>query len=109
VCVGDHGCGSSSQHYNREADIRGPLESTTPRSRALSLHATASRPLAPILPSSSPNLLSCITVVVGADMHDPSMVAILLAKHLADCDGRGFQGYPVVMTMTYLNSRKQSS
>jgi hypothetical protein len=69
-------------------------------SRTPSLHTTVStilsQPLDLSLPSScpsSPYLLFCILVVVGADMHDPSTVAILLAKRLGDCDGEGLRGH----------------
>jgi hypothetical protein len=32
-------------------------------------------------------------VVVGADTHDPSAVATLLAKHLGDCGSEGLRGH----------------
>jgi hypothetical protein len=32
-------------------------------------------------------------MVVGADSHDPSAVAALLAKHLGDCGGEGLRGH----------------
>ena len=63
-----------------------------PFSRDLSI--SCSRPLTTSrLLSSSSHLLSCILVVVGADTHDPSAVATLLAKHLGDCDGEGLRGH----------------
>ena len=42
---------------------------------------------------SSSHLLSCMLVVVRVNMHNPSVVVTLLAKHVGDCDSEGLQGH----------------
>jgi hypothetical protein len=89
----------TAMQRNREEAIRALLEFGRRLLKSLRVYIPQRLPFSRDLSIStlSNHLLFCILLVVRVDTYDPSAVVTLLAKHVGDCDGEGFEAMHVNM------------